>query len=206
MTQLSAPEGVVVWQLALDTATPFPNLSPEETERAARFRFERDRHRYAVCRSALRVLLGERLGIAPEGVVFQYGPHGKPTCEGITFNVSHSAGLALIALGADGVDIERLRDDIEPKTLGRSVFTPTELEAINSVADFFAAWTAKEALIKAEGGGFSSPLLQRTVWPELEPELAEQFSIVRLDPAPGFAAALARKKTKKAARQVSGGS
>lgn len=206
MTQVSAPEGVVVWLLELDTTAPFGYLSPDEQARAARFRFERDRRRYQVCRSALRVVLGERLQVPPEELEFTYGPQGKPECAGATFNVSHSNGLALIALGADGVDIEEIRHDIEPQNLGRSVFTPTELSHIHSVEDFFLAWTAKEALIKAEGGGFSSPLLQRTVWPALEPALAERFTLVRLDVPPGFAAALALQNTKKAARQLSGGS
>ena len=206
MTPISAPDGVVVWLLELDTTAPFGYLSPEEQARAARFRFERDRRRYQVCRSALRVVLGEALKISPEALELTYGPQGKPACSGARFNLSHSNGLALIAIGADGVDIEELRHDIEPQSLGQSVFTPAELACITSVEDFFLAWTAKEALIKAEGGGFSSPLLKRTVWPELEPALAERYTLVRLDVPPGFAAALALQNTKKAARQLSGGS
>ncbi len=205
MIRLNAPEGIAVWQLELDSAIPLDCLSPDEEDRAARFRFARDRHRYRACRSALRLALGEALRIAPEAVVFTYGPYGKPECA-LIFNVSHSAGLALIALGADGVDIEKIRQDIEPKTLGRSVFTATELAAITTTEDFFDAWTAKEALIKAEGGGFSSPLLKRTVWPTLEPELAAHYDVVRLTPEPGFAGALAIRQAKKAARRVSGGS
>ena len=42
MTPISAPDGVVVWLLELDTTAPFGYLSPEEHARAARFRFERD--------------------------------------------------------------------------------------------------------------------------------------------------------------------
>lgn len=205
MIRLNAPEGIAVWQLELDSAIPLDCLSLDEEDRASRFRFARDRHRYRACRSALRLVLGEALGVAPEAVAFTYGPYGKPECA-LTFNVSHSAGLALIALGADGVDIEKIRQDIEPKTLGRSVFTATELAAITTTEDFFAAWTAKEALIKAEGGGFSSPLLKRTAWPTLEPELAAHYDVVRLTPEPGFAAALAIRQAKKAARRVSGGS
>jgi 4'-phosphopantetheinyl transferase len=206
MIRLQAPEGVAVWQLELDSAPLRDNLSPDERERALRFRFERDRHRYLACRGALRDLLGAELGLAPEAVELTYGPFGKPECHGARFNVSHSHGLALLAIGADGVDIERVRNDIDPQTLGRSVFTPDELVAINTIEDFFSAWTTKEALIKAEGGGFSSPLLKKTVWPELALELLEHYTLFRLAPEPGFIATLALKKAKKAARQMSGGS
>ena len=193
MIRVNAPEGIALWQLELDGAIPLPCLSPDEQERANRFRFARDRHRYVACRSALRILLADALGVAPEAVAFTYGPQGKPACT-IPFNVSHSDGLALLALGADGVDIERIRPGIDPEALGRSVFTATERAAIKTVEDFFFAWTAKEALIKAEGGGFSSPLLQRTVWPTLEPDLAERFQIARITTESGFAAALAIRK------------
>jgi 4'-phosphopantetheinyl transferase len=200
MTTLEAPEGVVVWQLELDRPTPSPCLSPDEQARAERFRFAQDRQRYTACRSALRLLLGEELGIAPEGVVFTYGPQGKPQCSDIAFNVSHSNNLAVIALGAEGVDIEKLRTDFDPHELGRRVFTDSELRQLRTHDDFFAIWTRKEAVIKAEGGGFSSPLLKRTVWPEPEPWIAERYELVPLHPAPGYVAALARAP-KKTVRQ-----
>lgn len=195
MRRLEAPAGVQVWELELDTLPFVDCLTDDERARAARFRFERDRQRYRVCRSALRQLVGEALGQAPAQVRFTYGPQGKPTCDALAFNVSHSAELALIALGADGVDLEKVRHDIDPDALGRSVFTADERTAIVSVEDFFVAWTAKEALIKAEGSGFSSPLLQRTVWPELDPSLQEHFTLTRLSPKSGFMAALAQKRT-----------
>jgi 4'-phosphopantetheinyl transferase len=194
MTRLEAPEGVLVWQLELDKPPPSSCLSPDEQARAERFRFARDRQRYTACRSALRLLLGEALGITPEALVFTYGPQGKPQCSEIAFNVSHSNNLALIALGAEGVDIEKLRTDFDPHELGRRVFTESELAALQTHTDFFAIWTRKEALIKAEGGGFSSPLLKRTVWPEPEPWVAEHYELVDLAPTPGFSAALARAK------------
>ncbi|WP_309711537.1 4'-phosphopantetheinyl transferase superfamily protein [Armatimonas sp.] len=194
MTQLEAPEGVTVWQVSLDTPPVSSYLSLDEQARAARFRFARDRQRYIACRSALRLLLGEALGIAPEAVALTYGPQGKPECTEFAFNVSHSDSLALIALGAEGVDIEKVRTDFDPHELGRRVFTASEFNQLRTHDDFFAIWTRKEAVIKAEGGGFSSPLLSRTVWPEPELWIAERYELVPLHPAPGYVAALARAK------------
>ena len=199
MTRLETPEGVTVWQISLDKPPASVYLSPDEQARAERFRFARDRECYTTCRSALRVLLGDALGLAPEAVVFTYGPQGKPRCSELSFNVSHSNSLALIALGAEGVDIEKLRTDFDPHELGRRVFTESEREQLCTHDDFFAIWTRKEAVIKAEGGGFSSPLLSRTVWPEPEPWITERYELVPLHPTPGFVAALA--KAKKAAKQ-----
>ena len=199
MIQLETPEGLAVWQVSLDVPPASVYLSPDEQARAERFRFARDRQRYIACRSALRLLLSEALGSAPEALVFTYGPQGKPQCSELAFNVSHSSSLALIALGAEGVDIEKLRTDFDPHELGRRVFTESELGLLRTHDDFFAIWTRKEAVIKAEGGGFSSPLLSRTVWPEPEPWIAERYELVPLHPALGYVATLA--KTKKAAKQ-----
>lgn len=194
MTLLEAPEGLTIWQLELDRESFPPCLSHDEEERAAKFRFVRDQQRYRVCRSALRVLLGKALGLAPNALSFTYGPQGKPALADFPFSVSHSGNLALIALGADGVDLEQKRTDFDPHELGQHVFTESELAALSSHDDFFTIWTRKEALIKAEGGGFSSPLLTRTVWPEPECWVVERYDIQNLAAAPGFTAAICVKK------------
>src|SRR5512132_2469878 len=89
-----------------------PLLSPDERDRAAAFRFERDRWRYLVARGLLRTVLGERLDEDPGRISFAYGERGKPRLAGETglrFNVSHSHGVVAIALceGRElGVDVE----------------------------------------------------------------------------------------------------
>src|SRR3954467_10915815 len=78
-----------------------PLLSPDERDRALKFRFARDRSRYVVARGLLRTLLGERLGIDPERVVFAYGEYGKPCLAGDTdlrFNLTHSDDVVAVAL------------------------------------------------------------------------------------------------------------
>src|SRR6184192_3889038 len=66
-------------------------LSDDECERAARFRFDRDRRRFVAGRSALRSLLASYLDADPVEVAFGYGPQGKPFVSNSTlsFNVSH---------------------------------------------------------------------------------------------------------------------
>jgi hypothetical protein len=81
-------------------------LSLEEIARASRFHFEKDRLHFSRCRSALRQLLAGYLQIRAADVRFEYLPGGKPRLvaeqnPGSQFNVSHSAGMALIAVGSE---------------------------------------------------------------------------------------------------------
>lgn len=169
---------IAVWQIDLDEKVENLSglerlLSEEERQRAARFHFNLDRERYVIGRAALRRLLGKQLQRRPEEVQFRYNPQGKPAldrAEGDAdwrFNIAHSGGLALIAvsLGREiGVDIERIRPDVECLELARRNFSPreiAELEATPSAEQrraFFRGWTRKEAYLKAHGIGLSLPL------------------------------------------------
>ena len=64
------PRTVDVWSGSLDQPAGVRDrlgslLSADERERAARFRFDRDRERYVVGRGLLRSLLGRYVGVAP---------------------------------------------------------------------------------------------------------------------------------------------
>src|SRR4051812_794305 len=80
-------------------------LSPDERERARRFRFEKDRAHYIAGRGMLRFILGRYLQMSPGELRFRYNTHGKPSLADKTpkvqFNVAHSHGLALFAV-SDG--------------------------------------------------------------------------------------------------------
>ena len=169
---------VHVWLVNLDRPVPacgepLSILSGPERERAARFVFDRDRARFVAARAALRRLLGRYTGIAPERIEFDYGAEGKPRLRGSTaaaplqFNLSHSAGWALLGIthaGSIGVDIEAHRDVPEAEAIARSNFAPEEIKHFVSlptsmrVQAFFECWTRKEAYVKAIGGGLSVPL------------------------------------------------
>jgi 4'-phosphopantetheinyl transferase len=170
-------EDIHVWHIHLDALSNVAGafrafLSDDERARADRFRFERDRMRFALTRGALRLLLGRHLGLAPGRVEFAYGAGGKPEVSsgpsrGLAFNVSHSAGRALIALAhhrALGIDLERERPLPEMDAIAESHFSPAERVALRSLppserrAAFFRCWTRKEAFVKATGDGLIHPL------------------------------------------------
>ena len=128
----------------------------------------------------------------------------------LRFNVSHSGGVALIAIAQGrevGVDIEAIRSGADHLAISERFFSERERSALRTLSStrqrdaFFACWTRKEAYIKARGKGLSIPLDQFDV--SLEPDaparlLASRddpaqearWSMVALDPGPGFAAAL----------------
>src|SRR5690242_10929218 len=87
-------------------------LSANEKARNDRFRFDYLRREFTLRRGALRILLGNYLGVPPEQTGFTYNSYGKPYAagaSGIQFNASHSRDLALFAFTRDcelGVDIE----------------------------------------------------------------------------------------------------
>jgi len=77
-----------------------PVLDGTERSRAERFVFDKDRTRFIVARSVLRLLAARYLDGSPEEVEFTYGPQGKPALRQhshLHFNLAHSDGLALYA-------------------------------------------------------------------------------------------------------------
>jgi 4'-phosphopantetheinyl transferase len=154
-------------------------LSPEERERVDRMAHPDLRRRRILCRHALRMALGARLGIRAEQVPLRTGPHGKPYLEpripdGNTegrwhFNLSHTDHLALLAIGDRelGVDLEELArlGSMEPGPVADRFFAPeeravlrTRTPGVSRDIEFLRIWTRKEALIKAVGRGLHCPL------------------------------------------------
>ena len=214
----STIEGACLWLLRLDVpAESIPGyrdvLSADERVRADRFRFERDRRRFVVCRALLRHLVGAAAGVACERVAFTYGPFGKPQLDlatDIRLNVSHSDDRALVAItqGAEiGVDIERMNAQIDMESLAGQVFSALEEGRFQEVAPalrvgaFYAGWTRKEAYIKARGDGLQRALDSfdvelapgrpaRLIDVRGEPGEAERWLMASMDVVPGYAAAL----------------
>ena len=193
-------------------------LSPDETARAKRFYFERDRNRYIVGRGLLRTLLGRYLGMEPARVEFNYGPHGKPALKtnnhspALEFNLAHSNDRALYIFCRDrqvGIDLEYIRPMEDEDALARYVFSPDEIALVASLSGqekhnaFFKIWTCKEAVLKASGDGLSKPLDQtdiaiaaesaRLVSIDGDREQAAAWRLETWQPAPDYQAALAFK-------------
>ena len=114
-------------------------------------------------------MLSRYLGIGPDVLELYRRDAGKPSlmmelgCQpAITFNMSHAHGRALIAVSKGqevGVDLERIRSDVEVAKLSKRYFAPSEQASIMELpqeqraAKFFRYWVAKEAVLKAQGIG-----------------------------------------------------
>jgi 4'-phosphopantetheinyl transferase len=99
------------------------------------------------------------------------GEHGKPRFpapfDTLGFNWSHSGDVALFAIGRGpaafelGVDVERVKPRARAIELASRFFAADETEALRALdaaevlAAFLRLWTAKEAVLKANGGGLS---------------------------------------------------
>jgi 4'-phosphopantetheinyl transferase len=118
----------------------------------------------------LRSLLGSYLRLPARAIEFRYTNKGKPELRqpagGLHFNISHSGSWALLAFAdtAVGVDVERIRPDLQALEIARRFFSREEFESLASLTGharergFFACWTRKEACIKALGHGLSARL------------------------------------------------
>ena len=149
------------------------SLSEDEKERAARFKFAKDRRLYVAAHAALRSLLADYLRVAADTIHFVSGPHGKPALApplaagGLEFNLSHSQEVALVAVArqrAVGVDVEFVKREFSFDELARRFFTTKEVAALFELPQplqreaFFKCWTSKEAFLKAKGTGLSGKL------------------------------------------------
>lgn len=206
---------VHLWRFDLDcvwTQQSVALLSAEERARGARFRFEAHRRRFVAGRTVVRTILGRYLDREPRDLEFRYSPQGKPalrSCSNLTFSLSHSDTLALLAVGSVdplGVDVERIHVIPEMDAIARRTFSPREAsEVLSSVGPmramkFFRCWTRKEAFVKALGAGLSIDLSEFEVSLGAHPRIlsihgdaseAEKWTMRQVEPAPGYLASVA---------------
>lgn len=215
-------DDVHVWRASLDLPASCVQslqhtLAADELSRAERFYFHKDRKHFIVARGLLRAILSRYLDMEPGQLRFCYSDYGKPSLatmpgqDTLSFNVSHSHGLALYAVtrGREiGIDLERIRADLDCEQIAARFFSPRENAVLRALPAklkpeaFFNCWTRKEAYIKARGGGLSLPLDQFDVSlapgePTTllnirgDPQEALRWSLRELMPGPGHMAALA---------------
>jgi 4'-phosphopantetheinyl transferase len=175
-----------VWHISLRPAESRlsqlrASLSPEECARAERFAFGDARRRFVAAHGTLRTILGRYVSERPEALSFTAGRHGKPslvgprgTVENVRFNLTHSHDSALIAVTQDrevGIDLERIRDNVDSLKLAERFFSPGEFERLHQMPReeanrlFFTLWTCKEACLKSIGTGLSVDLDRCEVLP-----------------------------------------
>jgi 4'-phosphopantetheinyl transferase len=211
-----------LWVVALDLVPEkLPGfreiLSEDERKRAGRFLSAVDTQRYMAARASLRTLLGAYVGMEPGQLRFRCDKFGKPGLDGeantasIRFNVSHSAELGLFGFVGEhriGVDLERVRADIEVENLARNHFSANEFHMLRAVPSdqqleaFFCCWTRKEAYLKGLGEGMSHGLdrFEVSVGPgepvailhaDDDPDVSRRWTLEHLTPAPGYLGAAA---------------
>ncbi len=119
-------------------------------------------------RRALATLLAEYLG-GTEPAAVEVADGGKPRLARdparLSFNLSHSGGLALVAIapgGVDvGVDVERLRPRRDLARLAARWLPAADAADVAAAAEaereavFYAAWTRHEARVKCTGAGLA---------------------------------------------------
>ena len=199
------------------TADLLAILSREERAQAAQFSFERDRMHFIQAHGIVRQILSNYLDADAATLIFARNHHGKPylipRANGphLEFSVSRSSNCCMLAVQLDhsiGVDIEKVRDLPQAIDIVQSYFTPVESKALSALRGaarrdaFFALWTHKEATVKGLGISLAAHLgriefdldpiggLRLVAW-NGDQSVAQKWSVVRLDPAPGYVAAIA---------------
>lgn len=209
------PTAATIWHLPLteiaDEAALLALLEPTERQRAERYRNAAARRNFLLCRAALRLLLAERLQITADALQLLADEHGKPHLADappdLSFNVSHSGDLALIALANGppiGIDLEAWRPNRQSTAIARRCFAPAELSGWHALPEterpsaFFALWTRKEAFAKAVGRGISLGLERIVFGPEgdliaVPPDCGKpvDWLVRNLDVGSGYSAAVA---------------
>jgi phosphopantetheinyl transferase len=165
--------------------------------------------RVQVARAAARMVLGDVLGMEAAAVPISrrcehcgHATHGRPVVGDdargelrVSFNVSHSGSLALIAVVEGdvrvGVDVEVVRNRPRLDALAARVLAAGEHAAWLRLPDqdarlraFLEIWTGKEAYLKARGVGITTSLRAVSRCPE-------GWTVASFAPRDGFVASLA---------------
>jgi 4'-phosphopantetheinyl transferase len=167
-----------LWQIDPETVTE-PSLlkkyqallTPDETTKQQRYKFEKDRHDALITRAFVRDLLSYYADIAPEEWRFEKGEKDKPEIINaplpLRFNLSHTKNMIICAVTlADdiGCDVEDMTRSNDVLAIADRYFSPSESKELFSLAieqqrdRFFDYWTLKESYIKAWGLGLAIPL------------------------------------------------
>jgi 4'-phosphopantetheinyl transferase len=168
---------VHIWLIEYDSTTPFTifstsTLSKEEIIKANRFKRIEHGHAWAFFHTAMRDILSRYVGLPAEVIEFALDPKKKPyiknkIASSLNFNLSHSGHFALLAistLAPIGVDIEVIKEIPDADNVARQFFSKRENGQLAKISkgkfsqNFYQVWTAKEAVIKANGWGMSAPL------------------------------------------------
>lgn len=160
------PDTIHIWKIVLDRdQCPDCLPHPQDLKISKRFLSEHGKLQYIQRRIWLRYILSHYIGeFAQED--FSFIKEGKPCFpfSGWSFNLSHSDTALLIAVANTislGIDVERIRCDIEWESMADFFMDDTELQCFRKMPyhekliSFFDIWIKKEAYGKMLGVGLS---------------------------------------------------
>lgn len=139
-------------------------LSSSERDRANRYHFTKDKHRFVICRALLKFILAEHMDLEIDKIIIDIDANKKPylaAYPSVFFNISHAGDYALIAIAKSpvGVDIEYMNKSFDYEEILPHVFSKTEIDKTNNRHfTFYKFWTRKEAIVKAIGKGINDDL------------------------------------------------
>lgn len=198
-------ESLHLWRIqagpdGTDPTALWPLLSAAEQARALRLATQTLRDRYVRAHGGLRLILSLYLNMLPQSIVFETSERGKPALLGtpdaapvrLEINLTGSHELALAAVTLDrpiGVDCELIRPRTELLGIARRMFSRQVVDALEGTPEpgrleaFYAAWTALEAEVKADGRGLFRP----------RDAAAPRLTTAHFRPQSGYMAAVARE-------------
>jgi len=191
-----APGEVHLWRAPLEVSPEMRvTLSHDDWIESRRFHYEDEREHFIATRGLLRLILARYLAASPCALRFTTGLDGKPELATpssmLRFHLSHSEKLMLLAVTHGrgiGVDLEYVRRDVPFESLADHYFEPDDawdlrlLPTSERARKFYDIWTSTEAQLKASGTDNACHL--RVANPD-------DWALVTLTPAAGYAAALA---------------
>jgi phosphopantetheinyl transferase len=166
-----------IWHIKYDENINFDidsasSLSKVELTRAKLFKSLPMGQQWAFFHVALRDILSRYLNLCASDIEFCLDQNKKPLIAHVSepplfFNLTHSGRYARVAISSVapvGVDIEVCKAIQDAENVVQRFFSKQEIQQLADVnknlfhQSFYQVWTAKEALIKANGLGMSAPL------------------------------------------------
>jgi len=190
-------------------------LDEAEQTQARKFKNASLHKRYVEVHGRLRNVLAQTLNESPEKIRIKKAEHGKPYLADypeLAFNLSHSAGRLMIAVGwlcQLGIDIEICKQRINLSGLVDKCFAEEEaaywanLPEAQKNLEFYRFWTRKEAFVKATGRGIGLGLNHCVINPEKPTEFlripdqcgqASAWHVLDIDLGEGIYSALVADK------------
>ncbi len=169
-------EEVHVWSHSIHFDDPFLReapylLSADELGRAGKYHFEKDKRVYEAGHVVIRKILAHYTSIEASKLELTPIVNRKPellsTPFRIHFNISHSGGKILVAVGflSDvGIDVEKVIPDFDMDGFADANYHPNEVSHFRSLNNneesdyFYQVWTRKEAWLKLTGEGVNDKL------------------------------------------------